>query len=159
MSVRELFYSKNKDLTKSDHVCGSETKEITEDLGKRVDVAHQTRKAYKTISKSFGLHKSTVRLCTHDHCYLPEKWSTNKAHSKVECVIDSEVAKVPRVTSKQLKAFLTLANINVQEPTIRRTLNNHGVLAELQEESHCSPKGKLLAKDHVMSSDDYWRKV
>ncbi len=37
------------------------TKEITEDLGKRVDVAHQARKGYKTISKEFGLHKSTVR--------------------------------------------------------------------------------------------------
>ncbi len=45
-----------------------------------------------------------------DHCYLPEKWS-----------------KVPRVTSKQLKAFLTLTNVNVHEPTIRRTLSNHGV--------------------------------
>ncbi len=29
----------------------SQTKEITEDLGKRVDVAHQARKGYKTISK------------------------------------------------------------------------------------------------------------
>ncbi len=37
------------------------TKEITEDLWKRVDVAHQARKDYKTISKEFGLHKSTVR--------------------------------------------------------------------------------------------------
>ncbi len=36
------------------------TKEITEDLGKRVDVAHQARKGYKAISKEFGLHKSTV---------------------------------------------------------------------------------------------------
>ncbi len=62
-----------------------------------------------------------------DHCYLPEKWSTCKDHSKAERVIVCEVAKVPRVTSKQLKAFLTLANVNVHEPTIRGTLNNHGV--------------------------------
>ncbi len=39
----------------------SQTKEITEDLGKRVDVARQARKGYKTMSKEFGLHKSTVR--------------------------------------------------------------------------------------------------
>ncbi len=39
----------------------SQTKEITEDLGKRVDIAHQARKVYKTISKVFGLHKSRVR--------------------------------------------------------------------------------------------------
>ncbi len=62
-----------------------------------------------------------------DHCYLPEKWSTNKDHSKAERVIVCEVANVPRVTSKQLKDFLTLANVNVHEPTIRRTLSNHGV--------------------------------
>ncbi len=62
------------------------TKDITEDLGKRVDVAHQAR-------KEFGLHKSTVRQTgvqmeeIQDHCYLPEKWSTNKDHSKAERVI------------------------------------------------------------------------
>ncbi len=39
----------------------SQTKEITEDLRKRVDVAHQARKGYKTISKEFELHKFTVR--------------------------------------------------------------------------------------------------
>ncbi len=63
MSVCDLFYSKNRDLSKSDHVCVSEsrTKEITEDLGNRVNVAHQARKGYKTISKDFGLHKSTVK--------------------------------------------------------------------------------------------------
>ncbi len=127
----------------------SRTKEITEDLRKRVDVAHQARKGYKTISKEFGLHKSTVRQIVYKwrnsrHCYLPEKWLTNKDHSKAERVIVCEAAKVPRVTSKQLKAFLTL--VNVHEPTIRTTLSNHGVHTELQEESHCSPKRKLLAK-------------
>ncbi len=51
-----------------------------------------------------------------DHCYLPEKWLTNKEHAKVERVIVCEVAKVPRATSKQWKAFLTLANVNAHEP-------------------------------------------
>ncbi len=37
----------------------SRIKEITEDLGKRVDVTHQARKVCETISKEFGLHKST----------------------------------------------------------------------------------------------------
>ncbi len=107
----------------------SRTKEITEDLRKRVDVAHQARKGYKTISKEFGLHKSTVRQTMYKWrtfkttVTFPEKWSTNKDHSKAECVC--EVAKVPRVTSKQLKAILTLANVH--EPTIRRTLSNNGV--------------------------------
>ncbi len=58
-----------------------------------------------------------------DHGYLHEKWSTNKDHAKAERVIVCKVAKIPRVTSKQLKAFLTLANVNVHESTIRRTLS------------------------------------
>jgi len=32
-------------------------------------------------------------------------------------------------------------------------------MAELREESHCSPERKLLAKDHVDKSEEYWRKV
>ncbi len=58
MSEHALFYSK------SDHICGSVSwhkQEITEDLRKRVGVAHQARKGYKTISKEFGFHKFTVR--------------------------------------------------------------------------------------------------
>ncbi len=39
----------------------SRVKEITEDLGKRVDVARQDRNGYKTTSKELGLHTSTVR--------------------------------------------------------------------------------------------------
>ncbi len=39
----------------------SQTKEITEDLWKTVDVAHQARKGYKPISKEFGLLRYTVR--------------------------------------------------------------------------------------------------
>jgi len=58
----------------------AQTKETSEDLGKRV-VAHQAGKGYKTISKEFGLYKSTVRQTVY-------KWrkfktmSTNKDHSK-----------------------------------------------------------------------------
>ncbi len=36
------------------------TKEISEDLRKAVVVARQVGKCYKTISKEFGLRKSTV---------------------------------------------------------------------------------------------------
>ncbi len=127
----------------------SRTKEITEDLGKRVDVAHQARKGHKTISKGFGLHKSTVRQIVYKWrkfkttVTFPEKWSTNKDHSKAERVIVCEVAKVPRVTSKQLKVFLTLANVNVHEPTIRRTLSNHGVHGRVARRKPLFSKKKI----------------
>ncbi len=70
------------------------TKEITEDLGKRVDVAHQARKGYKTVTTHW-LMLMFMSPPSGEH------WAT------MVC------------------------------------------LAELQEESHGSPKRKLLAKDHV----------
>ncbi len=69
-------------------------KEISEDLGKRVDVARQARKGYITISKQFGIPQIYIHYCDiQDHCYLPEKWSTNKDHSKADRVIVCEVVK------------------------------------------------------------------
>ncbi len=90
---------------------------------------------------------------------MVEKWSTNNEPSKAECVIVCEVAKVPRVTSKQLKAFLTLTDVNVHEPTIRRTLSNHGVHGRVARGKPLFSKRKLLAKDNVDKPGDYWRKV
>ncbi len=128
----------------------SQTKEITEDLGKRVDVAHQARKDYKKISKEFGLHKSTVRQAVYKWRELKttvtfprEMWSTNKDHSKAKRVIVCKVAKVPRISSKQLKAFLTLANVNVHEPTIRRTWSNHGVHGRVARRKPLFSKNKI----------------
>ncbi len=74
---------------------------------------------------------------------LPEKWLTNKDHSKAGRVIVCEVAKVPRVTSKQLKAFLTLANVNVHEPTTRRALRNHGVYGRVARRKSLFSKIKI----------------
>ncbi len=125
----------------------AQTKEISENLRKRVDVAHQARKAYKAISKEFGLHKSTVRQIVDKlkkfktTVTLSRSGPPTKITLKARLVIVHKVAKDPRVTFKQL-AFLTV-DVNVHESTIRRTLNNH-CMAELQEESHCSPKRRYI---------------
>ncbi len=83
-----------------------------------------------------------------DLCYLPEKWSTNKDHSEAERV---KLAKVHWVTSKQLIAFLTLPNVHVHEPTIKRTLSNgvHGRVARrklLLSKNKCGQARGLLEK-------------
>ncbi len=57
------------------------TKEITEDLGNRVDVAHQARNGYKTISKEFGLHKSTVRQIVYKWPLLPSREEVDQQRS------------------------------------------------------------------------------
>ncbi|KAL0173152.1 hypothetical protein M9458_033463, partial [Cirrhinus mrigala] len=54
----------------------AQTKEISEDLV----VAHQAGKGYKTISidQTDCVQMEEIQ----DHSYLPQKWSTNKDHSK-----------------------------------------------------------------------------
>ncbi len=74
----------------------SRTKEITEDLVKRVDVAHQARKVTEPSLRVWTLQINSQKDCVQMkeiqvHCYLPEKWSTNKDHSKAEPVIVCEV--------------------------------------------------------------------
>ncbi len=130
------FIKKNRDLSKSDHVCGSESchkqRRLLRTSEKELILLIRLEKVTKPSLKSWTPQIHSQTDCVQmeeiqDHCYLPEKWSTNKDHSKAERVIVCEVAKVPRVISKQLKAFLTLSNVNVHEPTIRRTLSNRGV--------------------------------
>ncbi len=104
MSVCDLFYSKNRDLTKS---ClwkwiMSRTKEITED---KKSWCYSLEKFTKPSLKSLdSTNPQSDRLYTNGGnsrpLYLPEKWSANKDHSKAERVIVCEVAEVPRVTSK-----------------------------------------------------------
>ncbi len=86
------------------------------------------------------------RLCTNggnSRPLLPSREMADQKHSKAGHVIVCKVAKVPWVTAKQVKAFLMLANVNIHESTIRRTATIV-CMAELQEESHCSPKRQLL---------------
>ncbi len=115
------FIQRTGNLSKSDHVCES---------------CHEQRRLLRTLEKELMLLITTSTPQIHsqtdcvqmeeiqDHCYLPEKWSTSESDKRS---LQSRTCNSPRVTSKQLKAFLTLANVNVHEPTIRRTLSNHGV--------------------------------
>uniref|UniRef100_A0A3B1JND9 Transposase Tc1-like domain-containing protein n=1 Tax=Astyanax mexicanus TaxID=7994 RepID=A0A3B1JND9_ASTMX len=64
---------------------------------------------------------------------------------------NSNVLKDPWVTSKQLKASLTLANVH-----IRRTLNNNGVKIRFAR------RKPLLFKNiavHVDKPESYWKNV
>ncbi len=65
MSVRDLFYWKKRDLSKSDHVCGSESchkqRRLMMTSEKELMSLIRLEQVTKPISKEFGLHKSTVR--------------------------------------------------------------------------------------------------
>ena len=67
-----------------------------------------------------------------------------------------EVTKEPRVTSKQTKASLTLANVNVHEFTIRRTLNNNGVNYSITRRKPLLSKKNIAV--HLQFANDYVEK-
>ncbi len=71
-----------------------------------------------------------------DHVTFPRSGQPAKITQKQNTVC--EAAKVPRVTSKQLKAFLTLANIN-EPPSGEHWATMMGME---QEKSHCLKKKK-----------------
>ncbi len=115
MSVCDLFYLKNRDLSKSDHVCGSEScheqRRLLRISEKELMLLIRLEKVTKPSLKSLdSTNPQSDRLCTNggnSRPLLPSREvDNNKDHSKAERVIVWEVAKVPRVTSKQLNAFL-----------------------------------------------------
>uniref|UniRef100_A0A8C1RY83 Transposase Tc1-like domain-containing protein n=1 Tax=Cyprinus carpio TaxID=7962 RepID=A0A8C1RY83_CYPCA len=58
--------------------------------------------------------------------------------------------------ARRVIAFLTLANVNVHESTIRRTLANHSVHGASNKNIAASLQ---FAKDHEDIPKGYWRNV
>lgn len=83
----------------------------------------------ESVTEEFGLHQFMVRqiVCKWRTCNttvtLPRSGRATKIIPRTDC----EVAKNARETSRKLKAFVEVANINVQEFTTRKTLNNNDV--------------------------------
>ncbi|XP_031750312.1 uncharacterized protein LOC116407961 [Xenopus tropicalis] len=146
------------------------TKEISEHLRQTVIDAHQAGKGYKTISKELELHRSTVRHIVHKwrqfHTVVsrPRSGRPTKITPKARQVILQEIVKDPGLTSKELKASLALANVNVHDSTIRRTLTNirmHGCVAKRKK---LPPKRNIVpclqfAENHVDTSEVCWKRV
>ncbi|MBN3293577.1 TCB1 transposase, partial [Polypterus senegalus] len=95
---------------------------------------------------------------------LPRNGRPTKITPRARHVIVGEVTKDPRVTSKQLKASLTLANVHVHESTIRRTMNNNGVHGRVARRKPLLSKKNItarlqFAKDYVDKPEVYWKNV
>lgn len=67
---------------------------------------YQSGKGYKTISKALG------------H-YLQVEKTYNSGESSGEAGLIQEVTKTPRITSKELQAFLASVDVSVCDSTIR----------------------------------------
>ncbi len=95
----------------------SQTKEITEDLRERVDVVHQDRKVYKTISKEFVLHNPPSDiLCSNRGNSRPSREVADQQRSLQSRTCNRSYSGNICSQTKQLKAFLTLANVMFTSP-------------------------------------------
>ncbi|KAM9313300.1 uncharacterized protein PAF06_011291 [Gastrophryne carolinensis] len=104
------------------------SKEISEDLKRRVVEAHKEGNGYKRISKALGLHRSTIRHIVDKWkkfstvSTLPRSGRPTKIGVRAHNTILKEVAKNPGVTVKDLQATLAQDNVHVHESTIRKTV-------------------------------------
>ena len=109
------------------------TKEIPEDLRKKVVDAYQSGKGYKAISKALGLHRTTVRAILSKWrkfgtvVNLPRSGRPAKISPRARRKIVQEVTKNPRTTSRDLQASLASAKVSVHDSTIRKTLGKNGI--------------------------------
>lgn len=86
-----------------------------------------------------------------DHRYPPQEWSTNKEHSKSKTCKSPLCFKGLQANLGQLKAFLTLANVNVYEPIIRTTLNKNIEHFGLNEQRYVWRKKTLHSSIRTLS--------
>ncbi|MCJ8747603.1 hypothetical protein PDJAM_G00155280, partial [Pangasius djambal] len=108
------------------------SKEISEDIRRKVVEAHESGKGYKLISKAIGLPKTTIRAILRKWkrfgtvVTLPRSGRPSKISPRARREIIREVMKNPCTTSKDLQATLASSNICVHQSTIRRILGIHG---------------------------------
>lgn len=127
--------------------------------------AYQTGKKFtRWFPKEFELHQSSVRQTVYkwrqfNAITLPRSGQSTKISPSVRHVIFWEVSKNTKITSKELKASLALANVSVHETIIRKTLNNNGVLARKKA---LFPKKDIVAcaqivNEHVDMPENHWK--
>ncbi|XP_029370196.1 zinc finger MYM-type protein 4-like [Echeneis naucrates] len=89
------------------------SKEIQEQIRRKVIDMSQSGKGYKAISESLGLHRTTVRAIIHKWrkhgtvVNLPRSGRPTKITPRAQQRLSQEVTKEPRTTSEQLQASLT----------------------------------------------------
>lgn len=104
--------------------------EISEYLRLRIVELHKDGMGYKIISKTIGIHQSTVRNIIRKWrlfntvATLPRSGRPSKLTPRAQRKMLKEKKKNPRVTAKGLKKTLEQVNVSVHESTIRRRLNS-----------------------------------
>ncbi|KAK3524862.1 hypothetical protein QTP86_010091 [Hemibagrus guttatus] len=90
----------------------------------------------------------------------PRSGRPAKITPKAQCRMLIEVKKDPRVTAKEFKDSLKLANISVHESAICRTMNRNGIHGRTPQRKPLHIAARLkFAKDHLDTPQHYWENV
>ncbi len=109
------------------------SKEIQEQMRKKVIEIYQSGKGYKAISKALGLQRTTVRAIIHKWrkhgtvVNLPRSGRPTKITPRAQWRLIQEVTKDPTTTSKELQASLASVKVSVHDSTIRKRLGKNGL--------------------------------
>lgn len=146
------------------------SKEIQEEMRKKVIEIYQSGKGYKTISKAVGLQQTTVRAIIHKWrklgtvANLPRSGRPTKITPRVRRKLIQEVTKEPRKTSKELQASLASVKVSVHDSTIRKTLAKNGIHERVPRRKPLLSKKNIkarltFAKKHLDDPEDCWRNI
>ncbi|KAG2456550.1 TCB1 transposase, partial [Polypterus senegalus] len=146
------------------------TKELSEELRLRIVNLHKGGKGYKVISKILDIHQSTVMQVIYKWRQFgivatpPRSGRPAKMTPRAQCKVSNEVKKNPRVTAKDLKKSLELANISVHESTTLKILNKKGAHGRTPRRKPLLSKknnAELLkfVKEHLDIPQWYWENV
>ncbi len=119
-------------VLKEQHIM-PQSKEIQEQMRKKVVDMYQSGKGYKAISRALGLQRTTVRAIIHKWrklvtvVNLPRSGRPTKITPRAQWRLIQEVIKEPRTTSKELQGSLASINVSVHDSTIRKRLGKNGI--------------------------------
>uniref|UniRef100_A0AAR2K1L6 Paired domain-containing protein n=1 Tax=Pygocentrus nattereri TaxID=42514 RepID=A0AAR2K1L6_PYGNA len=146
------------------------SKEIQEQLRKKVIEIYQSGKGYKAISKALGIQRTTVRAIIHKWrrhgtvVNLPRSGRPPKISPRVQRRLIQEVTKDPTTTSKELQASVASVKVSVHASTIRKRLGKNGLHGRVPRRKPLLSKKNIKArlnfsKTHLDDPQHFWENI
>ncbi len=139
------------------------SKEIQEQMRKKVIEIYQSGKGYKAISKALGLQRTTVRAIIHKWRKHGTVVNLPRITPRVQRRLIQEVTKDPTTTSKELQASLASVKVSVHDSTIRKRLVENGLHGRVPRPKPLLSKKNIqahlsFARKHLDDPQYFWEK-